>query len=128
MLPTLLAIFAGAGLGGVARYGAVVAATRLLGQAFPYGTLLVNVLGGLAIGYLAGRWAQADVVGGVPVLWRSFLVTGVLGGFTTFSAFTLDAYTLYERNQPWAAAGYVLASVAAALLALMLGLALARLG
>jgi CrcB protein len=123
MLPTLFAIFLGSGLGGITRYGMVVATTRLLGQSFPYGTLLVNVVGGLAIGYLAGRWAQADA----PVVWRSFLITGVLGGFTTFSAFTLDAYTLYERNQPWAALGYVLASVAAALLALVAGLALARL-
>jgi CrcB protein len=121
-MPTLFTIFLGAGLGGLSRYAMVTLAARLLGLAFPYGTLAVNVIGGLAIGFLAGLWAQHDASN----LTRSFLITGILGGFTTFSAFTLDIYTLIERHQPLLALAYVLLSVVGALIALFLGLYLAR--
>jgi CrcB protein len=120
-----LVVFLGAGLGGSLRHGVNLAAARLLGTGFPDGTLFVNVAGSLAMGVLAGWFAlKAGGAPGQP--WRLFLTTGVLGGFTTFSAFSLDAAALWERGEAAAALAYVLASVAASLGALFLGLALAR--
>jgi fluoride exporter len=119
-----LLVFLGAGLGGSLRHGVNLAALRLLGAGFPYGTLAVNVAGSLAMGLLAGWFALR--AGPVAQAWRLFLATGVLGGFTTFSAFSLDAATLWERGEAAAALFYVLASVAASLGALFGGLALAR--
>ena len=118
-----LVVFLGAGLGGSLRHGANLAAARLLGLGFPYGTLFVNVAGSLAMGLLAGWFALKADPGQA---WRLFLTTGVLGGFTTFSAFSLDAALLWERGEAGAAALYVLASVGLSLGALFGGLALAR--
>ena len=98
-----------------------VAAARLLGKEFPWGTLIVNIAGSFFMGAL--------VVGLLHLgsnRYAPLLMTGVLGGFTTFSAFSLDAVTLYERGQGALAAGYVLASVVLSIAALFAGLIMAR--
>ena len=118
-----LIVFLGAGLGGRARHGVNVLALRLLGSAFPFGTLAVNVLGSLVMGLLVGWFAHRGDPG-LP--WRLFLTTGILGGFTTFSTFSLDAASLLERGQAGLAALYILLSVGAGLLGLFAGLALTR--
>ena len=118
-LKVCLVVFLGAGLGGTLRHGVNVAAARLLGFGFPFGTLAVNITGSFAIGLLAGWFAHKFDPGQA---WRLFLVTGVLGGFTTFSAFSLDAGLLYERNGIGMAALYVVTSVGVSLAALFLGL------
>lgn len=118
-----LIVFLGAGLGGAARHGVNVLAVRLLGFNFPYGTMTVNVAGSLVIGLLAGWFAHRGDPGQA---WRLFLTTGLLGGFTTFSAFSLDAAVLYQRGQAGAAALYVAASVGLALAGLFAGLFLVR--
>ena len=118
-----LIVFLGAGLGGALRHGVNVAATRLFGFSFPYGTLIVNVVGSFAMGLLAGYFAYRP---GIPQHMRLFLTTGILGGFTTFSTFSLDAALLVERHAFGLAAGYVVGSVTAGLAALFLGLAVFR--
>jgi len=116
-------VFAGAGFGGALRYGVNVAAARWLGYGFPFGTIIVNVLDSFLIGLLAGWFAYHT---GTSQHLRLFLTTGLLGGFTTFSAFSLDVALLVERNAPLTAALYVLASVGLALAGLFLGLAIFR--
>ena len=118
-----LIVFFGAGIGGAMRHGVNVAATRLLGYGFPFGTLIVNVVGSFAMGLLAGYFAYRP---GIDQHVRLFLITGILGGFTTFSAFSLDAALLIERHAYGAAAGYVVGSVAASVSALFFGLAVFR--
>lgn len=120
---TILAIAAGGALGAVGRYLAVLAMGRWLGTDFPWGTLTVNVAGGLAMGLLAGLGAHAWQPS--PDL-RAFLLTGLLGGFTTFSAFSLDVALLWERGEMAAALAYVLASVVCSVGALFAGLWAAR--
>ena len=83
-----LIVFLGAGIGGALRHGVNVGATRLFGFGFPFGTLIVNIVGSFAMGLLAGYFAFRP---GINQHMRLFLTTGVLGGFTTFSAFSLDA-------------------------------------
>src|SRR5690606_3497690 len=90
-----LIVFLGGGLGAALRHGVNLGAARLLGTAFPYGTLAVNVAGSLAMGLLAAWFAFR---GDAAQHWRLFFATGVLGGFTTFSAFSLDVALLYERG------------------------------
>jgi CrcB protein len=118
-----LIVFLGAGLGGALRHGVNVAAGRLFGLGFPYGTLIVNIAGSFLMGLLAGYFAFRP---GVDQHLRLFLTTGILGGFTTFSAFSLDAALLIERHSYGAAAGYMAGSVAASIVALFLGLAMFR--
>lgn len=113
-----LIVFLGAGLGGAGRHGVNVLAARLVGTAFPVGTLAVNALGCFAMGLLAGIFAFR---GHLPQEARLFLATGVLGGFTTFSAFSLDAALLWERGNAGLAAFYVLASVLLSLAGVSLG-------
>ena len=120
-----LIVFLGAGLGGAARHGVNVAAARLLGYGFPFGTLIVNLAGSLAIGLLAGWFGYRT---GINQHMRLFLTTGILGGFTTFSAFSLDAALLIERHAYVSAAAYVLGSVLASIAAVFVGLALFRTG
>jgi CrcB protein len=112
-------VFVGAGIGGALRHGVNIACARLCGTAFPYGTLTVNVVGSLVMGLIAGWFAFK---GGATGHLRLFLATGILGGFTTFSAFSLDAVLLIERGQWGAAALYVGASVAGSILGLIAGL------
>ena len=118
-----LIVFLGAGIGGALRHGVNVGAGRLFGPAFPYGTLIVNIAGSFLMGVLAGYFAFRP---GVDQHVRLFLTTGILGGFTTFSAFSLDAALLIERHSYGAAAGYMAGSVAASVAALFLGLAMFR--
>lgn len=114
-------VFLGAGLGGVLRHGVNVAALRL-GSSFPWGTLSINVVGSVLMGIVAGWFALR---GGHPQA-RLFLATGVLGGFTTFSTFSLEAFTLIERGDWGAALAYVLVSVLAGIGGLALALVLMR--
>jgi CrcB protein len=120
---TYLIVFLGAGIGGALRHGVNLGAARWLGAAFPWGTLTVNVAGGLLMGLIAGWFMMHD---GASQNWRLFLATGILGGFTTFSAFSLDAVLLYERGELGIAALYVLASVIGAIAALAIGLVIGR--
>lgn len=123
MINTLI-VFLGAGLGGGFRHGVNVAVARLLpGLAFPLATIIINVLGSFLMGVLAEGFALRGAAGHPA---RLFLTTGVLGGFTTFSTFSLDAISLYQRGEVAASAGYVAASVAAGLLGLVAGIALTR--
>ena len=120
-----LLVFLGAGIGGALRHGVNLGCARLCGTAFPWGTLTVNVVGSFVIGALAG-WLAFKAEHGWSQPLRLFLTTGVLGGFTTFSAFSLDAVLLWERGQGGLAAVYVAASVAASIAGLVAGLALVR--
>lgn len=117
-----LIVFLGAGIGGALRHGVNVWAARAFGYGFPFGTLIVNVLGSFLMGVLVGFFAYR--AGLVPQHARLFLTTGLLGGFTTFSAFSLDAALLFERHSYSMAMTYILGSVCASLVALFLGLAL----
>lgn len=119
-----LIVFLGAGVGGAGRHGVNVLAARLFGTGFPLGTLAVNVIGCTAMGLLAGYFAFR---GHLPQEVRLLLTTGVLGGFTTFSAFALDSALLWERGNIGTALLYVLASVVLSLAAVAAGLLLARL-
>ncbi len=115
----LLLVAAGGALGAVARFGVGVGAARLLGLAFPWGTLLVNVVGGLAMGLLAAR------VGPEQETLRLAVGVGVLGGFTTFSAFSLETVRLME-HQPGLALLYAAASVVLSVGACWVGLSVGR--
>jgi fluoride exporter len=103
-----LVVFVGAGFGGVLRHLFNGWVMRTVGTDFPLGILLINVIGSSVMGFVAGWFAFK---GHASQEVRLFLTTGILGGFTTFSAFSLDAALLYERGQPWLAVTYVLASV-----------------
>ena len=118
-----LIVFLGAGIGGALRHGVNVGAARLLSHGFPMGTLIVNIAGSFLMGFLAGYFAFRP---GISQHMRLFLTTGILGGFTTFSAFSLDAALLIERHAYAAAAAYVAGSVLASILALFAGLILFR--
>ncbi len=121
ILNSLVPVALGGALGASARYLTNVTATRLFGVSFPWGTVTVNIAGSFLMGALVVVLAERGGNRFAP-----FLLTGVLGGFTTFSAFSLDAVSLYERGQSAAAAGYVLGSVVLSILALILGMAAAR--
>jgi CrcB protein len=118
-----LVVFLGGGVGAALRHGVNLAVARWLGTAFNYATLIENVSGSLVMGLLVGYFAFK---GGVPQHLRLFLTTGILGGYTTFSAFSLDTILLYERGEIGLAALYVILSVALSVGGLYLGLALMR--
>lgn len=118
-------VAAGGALGAAGRYLANVAATRLLGIGFPWGTMMVNILGSLAMGLVIGWLARRSEGGMVLSL---FLTTGILGGFTTFSAFSLDALNLWQRGEMGLAFGYVAGSVVLSLVAVFAGLSIMRAG
>ena len=124
-MTTYLLVFFGAGLGGAMRHGVNTGCARWCGLDFPWGTLSVNVLGSLAMGLIAG-WLAFRAGEGWSQHARLFLTTGILGGFTTFSAYSLDAVLLWERGQSMAAAAYVLGSVVLSIAALACGLAIVR--
>ncbi|MBP0615318.1 fluoride efflux transporter CrcB [Jiella mangrovi] len=119
----LLLVALGGGLGAALRHLSGIAALRLFGAGFPYGTMFVNVVGSFVMGVfielLARRFgASADL--------RLFFATGVLGGFTTFSSFSLDTAFLTERGDLMLAAVYVIGSVVIGIAALFAGLAIVR--
>jgi len=113
----------GAALGGALRHGVNVTSARLFGESWPYGTLIVNVVGSFAMGLIAEYFA---LKGQAPQAWLLFLATGILGGFTTFSAFSLDVALFYERGQWASALIYAGSSVIISLLALFAGMSLIR--
>lgn len=121
LVKAYLMVFLGAGIGGMMRHAVNAAAARMFGYGFPSGTMIVNVAGSFLMGVLAGYFALRT---GLPQSLRLFLATGVLGGFTTFSAFSLDAALLIERNSYGQAAGYVLGSLVLSIGGLFAGLAL----
>ncbi|RUW20571.1 MULTISPECIES: fluoride efflux transporter CrcB [unclassified Mesorhizobium] len=121
-MANLLLVVIGGGIGAGIRHLTNMGTLRLVGPNYPWGTMAINILGsfvmGLFIAVLARRGGSNEV--------RLFVATGILGGFTTFSAFSLDFATLWERGATLPAFGYALASVIGAILALFLGLWLAR--
>ena len=113
----------GGGIGAGARYLVQMGMMRVLGMGFPWWTFVINIAGSFAMGVVVTLVAlrfgnSADV--------RTFLATGILGGFTTFSAFSLDVSNLLETKQTAAAAFYIAGSVGLSILALYAGLALAK--
>lgn len=128
---TLAAVALGGAIGATARYLCVGVAARLFGHGFPMGTLLVNVVGSAAMGLVAAALLERSAAGAGAALWprvAPFAITGVLGGFTTFSAFSLDALYLIERERFGAAALYIGGSVALSIIGLWLGMSAARRG
>ena len=121
MFTTLLHVALGGAIGASARYLTSVGAMRLMGPGFPWATLAVNVIGSFLMGVLIVALAHKSGMKAAP-----FLMTGILGGFTTFSAFSLDAFTLYERGQTGLAATYVVASVLLSLVAIVMGVLITR--
>jgi fluoride exporter len=117
---TLLAVAAGGALGSIARFWLAAVVTALTGPRFPWGTLLINVLGSFVIGLVAALTLTPERVGMHPDL-RVFLMVGVCGGFTTFSAFSLQTLELLQAGDALPAAGYILGSVAFCLAAVWCG-------
>lgn len=116
---TYLVVFLGAGIGGVMRHGMNIWVARFAGTHFPWHTLIINITGSILMGVVTA-WFVAK--GGGTGHLRLFLATGVLGGYTTFSAFSLDAVLLWERHEHLLAALYVGGSVIGSLLGLALAL------
>lgn len=123
-MTAFLLVFLGGG-GASFRHGVNLAAARGIGGDFPWGTLIVNVTGSLLMGLLAGYLAFR-AGGNLTQHARLFLATGVLGGYTTFSAFSLDAALLIERGAAGQVLSYVLGSVLFSILGLFAGLWLVR--
>ena len=114
-----LIVFVGGGIGAALRHGVNLLSLRLFGLAFPWGTMIINIVGSLVMGLVAAWFALRGDASGP---WRLFIATGILGGFTTFSAFSLDAGLLVERHQLGGAAFYVGLSVLGSIGGLFLGL------
>jgi fluoride exporter len=117
-------VFVGGGIGAALRHGVNVAFARWFGTSFPFHTLFENISGSLVMGLLASYFV---ITGGSASWLRLFLTTGILGGYTTFSAFSLDTVFLIERHQYGLATIYVTASVLASIAGLALGAGLIRL-
>ena len=118
-----LIVFIGGGFGSILRHALNQASVSILGPDFPYSTMFVNIVGSLAMGLIAGWFALRGSGGQMLPL---FLTTGILGGFTTFSAFSLDAALLWERGETGNAVAYVIGSLVPAIIAVFLGLAIMR--
>ncbi len=114
-----LVVFVGAGVGGTIRHAMNIWVARLMGTHFPWHTFVINITGSLVMGLVTGWFALRG--GGTSHL-RLFLATGILGGYTTFSAFSLDAVLLWERHEHLLAALYVGGSVVLSLIGLVVGL------
>ncbi len=113
----------GGAIGAGARYLVNVTCAACLGAAFPWATLIVNVVGSFLMGIVVAT--SLPLLGG-SAAWRTFLATGILGGFTTFSAFSLDAWELFERQHTALAVSYIAGSVVLSILGLVAGLAVTR--
>jgi CrcB protein len=125
-MQSVLIVFAGGGLGAVARHLMNMSVTRLIGSEFPWGVMLINISGSVIMGMAAAFFAfKADASWSQPL--RLFMTTGILGGYTTFSAFSLDVVLLWERGEPVQALTYVMGSVILSVLGLVAGLTLVRL-
>jgi CrcB protein len=118
-----LLVFVGGGLGASLRHAVNMLCARCIGTGFPYGTFIINISGSTVMGLIAGYLAFK---GEASQHWRLFLMTGILGGYTTFSAFSLDTALLYERGEVGLAALYVVGSVVISIVGLFAGLALVR--
>jgi CrcB protein len=118
-----LLVFIGGGLGASLRHFINIACARCVGTDVPYGTFVINITGSTAMGLIAGYLAFK---GAASQPWRLFVMTGILGGYTTFSAFSLDTALLYERGAVGLAVLYVLGSVVLSIAGLFAGLALVR--
>ena len=118
-----LLVFFGGGLGASLRHLVNLTCARCLGPGFPWGTFIINITGSTVMGLIAGYLAFK---GEASQPWRLFLMTGILGGYTTFSAYSLDAALLYERGELGLAALYVTGSVVLSIAGLFGGLALVR--
>jgi CrcB protein len=118
-----LLVFVGGGLGASLRHTVNVACARCMGLSFPWGTFIINISGSIVMGLIAGYLAFK---GEASQPWRLFVMTGVLGGYTTFSAFSLDTALLYERGEVGLALAYVLGSVLLSIAGLFAGLAMVR--
>jgi fluoride exporter len=116
-------VFFGGGCGASLRHAMNMSCARAFGTAFPYGTFVINITGSIVMGLIAG---YLTFKGEATQHWRLFLMTGVLGGYTTFSAFSLDTALLYERGALGMAALYVVGSVGISIAGLFAGLALVR--
>jgi fluoride exporter len=123
LMQQMFLVMAGGALGAAARFQLGLASARAFGLGWPWGTFIANIAGGLLMGLLAG-WLAGRALGGEGL--RLFLAVGVLGGFTTFSAFSLEAWTMLERGALGAAVGYIALSVTGSLGALGLGLLIMR--
>ncbi len=117
-------VFLGGGIGSALRYGVGRAALSLVGPDFPLGTLVVNLLGCTLMGALVEWLAWRDM--GIDASMKLFLATGLLGGFTTFSAFALDTVTLWQRGEALTAAAYAAGSVVLSIVGFLAGMALVR--
>jgi len=122
-MTTIIWVAMGGAIGAAARYLVAMQALRLFGPGFPWGTLTVNVAGSLAMGILAGLFAHRVQI---STDVRLFLMAGILGGFTTFSAFSLDVSVLVARKDYMMSAFYIIGSVSLSVAALFIGLRLAR--
>ena len=118
-----LLVFFGGGLGATLRHFINLTCARCIGPGFPWVTFIINISGSTVMGLIAGYLAFK---GEPSQPWRLFLMTGILGGYTTFSAFSLDTALLYERGELGLAAAYVLGTVALSIAGLFAGLALMR--
>jgi CrcB protein len=118
-----LLVMGGGAVGAALRYQLGRFSTHMLGTAYPWGTLAANLIGGLAMGLLAGWLARSDLAGEQI---RLLLGVGVLGGFTTFSAFSLETFLMIERGETVMALGYIALSVAGAIAALTAGMFVVR--
>ncbi|MGZ0188914.1 MAG: fluoride efflux transporter CrcB [Alphaproteobacteria bacterium] len=126
-MKALLLVMVGGGMGAGLRYGVGLAASRLFGLGFPWGTLLCNVIGSLAMGLLIGGMAQGLLGDGRQAEnARLLLGVGLLGGFTTFSTFSLDAIAVWQRGEVIQAGAYVAASIIIAFTGFLLGMKLMR--
>jgi CrcB protein len=116
-------VFLGGGIGAMLRHGINMVTPRLLGSGFPWSTFLINISGSFVMGLVAGWFAFR---GDAPQHLRLFFTTGILGGYTTFSAFSLDTALLYERGDVGLAAAYVAGSVVLSIAGLFAGLWIVR--
>lgn len=119
----ILAVALGGALGSVGRYFVAIWSGKLLGTAFPYGTLIINFTGSFFIGTFVALFATKWTL---PETSRAFLTIGICGGYTTFSTFSLDAWYLIEKGEPFAALAYMLSSVALSVGALVAALHVIR--
>jgi fluoride exporter len=123
-MPPIFLVMLGGAIGAGFRYHVSSVALRTMGSGFPWGTWIINLLGGLLMGLLAGTLARDGNAAGEPL--RLFLGVGVLGGFTTFSSFSLEAYNMLVRGDYALAAAYAVSSAAGSIMLLAVGVALTR--